>query len=647
MPVKSVSLLYIFENSMKNPVKTKYILTLMLCFLLYDIPVFAQENYRYSIDLTRISNDRLLVTLLAPHISLTEVKFYLPKIVPGTYMNSNYGKYIHSLKATDKNGRKLPVTKYDVNGWTIKKSDKLYKLTYEVEDTWDSKINNVVYSMAGTSFEAGKNFVLNTPGLFGYFDGMKNLPFELNFVKPAGFYATTGLVPTLSNSVNDVFICRNADFLYDSPLMYCVPDTATIKVGTTDVLIGVYSPRKKATATFIAQNIRQFLERANAYLGGKMPVDKYAFIFYFNGEQAKLETPGAWEHSYSSFYSMDETPEKESIANWIDIAAHEFFHIVTPLTISSKEVKQFNFNETILSKHLWLYEGSTEYYAQNMQAWGGLITPEKFLENLSEKITFSRTQMKDDLSFTELSKESAGKHAGQYTNVYSKGALISTCLDLYLLQLSGGKYGIRQLKQELGLKYGADKYFDDDSLFQEITNLTYPEISNFFQTYVEGTTPIPYDLFFDIAGVEFIPSENYMDFSLGGLQFRSGPDDMVKIGVQKMNEFGKSLGYQQDDLLVSINDTLVSYSNIDARIAALFRQSKEGDMIVVKVQRKNKKGETELFNLYSPMKKVKKERINLLRFSPDPTPAQLKIRNIWLNNHSANPIYESHPENPY
>jgi hypothetical protein len=48
--------------------------------------------------------------------------------------------------------------------------------------------------MCGTSFEAGKNFVLNTPGVFGYFEGMRNNPFQLSFRKPAGFYAATGLI---------------------------------------------------------------------------------------------------------------------------------------------------------------------------------------------------------------------------------------------------------------------------------------------------------------------------------------------------------------------------------------------------------------------------------------------------------------------
>jgi hypothetical protein len=45
-----------------------------------------------------------------------------------------------------------------------------------------------------------------------------------------------------------------------------------------------------------------------------------------------------------------------------------------------------------------------------------------------------------------------------------------------------------------------------------ITQLTYPEVKDFFTTYVQGTTPIPYEQFFGLAGVDFIPKETYREF---------------------------------------------------------------------------------------------------------------------------------------
>ena len=619
----------------KNTLVTRILFS--ACFIVSVFPIAAQSTYKYNVDLTRVTDDQLEVNLVCPAISKNEIDFYLPKIVPGTYMNSNYGKYVHNLKAFDKNDRELSVAEAGEGKWTIKKAKSLYRISYNVEDTWDATINNLVYSMCGTSFEAGKNFVLNTPGLFGYFDGMKKIPFEISFTKPTGFYAATGLKPAATDAVSDKFICINADHLYDSPIMYSLPDTTTITVGNAEVLIAVYSPKKQATSKFIAANLNKLLQGSKDYLGGKLPVDKYAFIFYFNGEQKKQSTTGAWEHSYSSFYSLNETPEKDAIENILDISSHEFFHIITPLTISSREVKEFNFNETILSKHVWLYEGSTEYTAHHVQVWAGLKTPEQFLETLSQKISFSRSFYNDTLSFTELSTESAGKWAQQYGNVYQKGALISACLDLYLLKLSNAQYGIKDLKHDLSIKYGKDKFFEDEELFGIITDMTFAPVKDFFATYVTGGHPIPYDQFFVLAGVEYLPTETYRDFTIGGIGLNTNNEGITTVGIKGMNAFGEKLGYKEGDEIVSMNDMQATNGNINDLIGPLYGSLKEGDIINIKVKRKDAEGKTELVTLSAPAVKIEKTRKHVLRFVSNPTAAQLKIRNAWLNGHAAAP----------
>jgi predicted metalloprotease with PDZ domain len=603
----------------------------LIGFLLFTA-ASSQNNYRYSVDLVNVTNDQLTVELITPQISRKDIIFYFPKIVPGTYMNSNYGKYIHDLKAFDKNGTGLSVKQLGDNSWDIKKADKLYRITYKVEDTWDSDIKNKVYTMCGTNFEAGKNFVINTPGLFGYFDGMKKNPFDLSFTKPQGFYAATGLKPVSSTGTHDMFHCANADELYDSPIMFSLPDTTVIHVGKADVLVAVYSPKKMATSKFIAAHLEKLMMATKNYLMGKLPVDKYAFIYYFNGEQKPLSSAGAWEHSYSSFYSVEEQPQEEAINFWVDISSHEFFHIVTPLTISSREVKEFNFNETVLSKHLWLYEGSTEYYAHHVQVWGGLITPAKFLETLGQKINYSRTRYKDSLSFTELSKESAGKYADQYANVYQKGALISACLDLYLLKLSGNQYRLKDLKHDLGIKYGKDKFFEDEELFDEIEKLTYPEIKEFLIRHVQGAEPIPYEKYFGFAGVKYIPKEMVREFSLGGMTMIGDSLGRVLVTDTKpMDDFGKKMGYKEMDEIVSLNGAAINLNNAMVIIPRFYTTAKEGDMVKVGVRRKKADGQTEELILSAPAMKVERQKLHQLKFDEHATLEQLNLRKVWLN----------------
>lgn len=606
-----------------------------LCAKLIILPVFsfflvsahAQTNYRYSVDLTKVINDQLTVELITPKINKEEITFYFPRIVPGTYMNSNYGKYVHDLKAFDKSGSELPAKRTGDNSWEIKKADKLHRITYNIEDTWDSEIPNKVYTMCGTNFEEGKNFVINTPGLFGHFDGMKKMAYDISFTKPAGFYAATGLRPVSSTNTSDLFHCVSTDELYDSPIMFSLPDTATVKVGNTDVLVAIYSPRKMANAKFLASHMEKLLMATKDYLMGRLPVDKYAFIWYFNGEQKPLSSSGAWEHSYSSFYSVGEEPQDEAIDGWVDIASHEFFHIVTPLTISSREVKEFNYNETVLSKHVWLYEGSTEYYSHHVQVWAGLISPEKFLETMAQKINYSRLYQNDALSFTELSTESAGRHADQYGNVYQKGALISACLDLYLLKLSGNQYGLKDLKHDLGVKYGKDKFFEDAQLFDDIQDLTYPGIKEFLIRHVEGGTPIPYEIYFGFAGVQYIPKELNRSFSIGGIDIIADSLGRIIVNENKdMDEFGKKMGYQKGDELISLNGETLTLTNASGLLKKFYTAAKEGDKITVEVKRKAR-----LVTLSAPAMKVEKAKLHQLKFDPNATGEQLKLRKAWLN----------------
>ncbi len=596
-----------------------------------SLATVAQTIYKYNVNLNAVKNDRLTISLQTPKVNTNTTTFYLPKIVPGTYMYSDYGRFVHNLKALNSAGKALVVKRTSDNSWAISNAKTLTKIVYEVEDTWDTDIKGMVYPMAGTNFEQGKNFVFNTCGVFGYLDKLKDLPFELNITKPTGFYGSTGLVPFKTSATADTYKCTNADHLYDSPIMFSLPDTTSIKVGNTQVLVSVYSPNKLAKSAFIAEHLKEILLATNKYLGGTLPVNKYAFIYYFNGEQKPFGISGAWEHSYSSFYSLNEQPQEQAIGSWVDMSAHEFFHIVTPLTISSKEVKKFDFNNPVLSKHLWLYEGSTEYDAHHVQVQYGINTTAQFLQKLRDKITNSRLGMIDTLSFTELSKESAGKWKEQYGNVYEKGALISASLDLYLLKLSNGKYGLANLKHELGVKYGKDKYFNDDELFDVIAKMTYPEIRTFFTKYVEGGTPIPYDQFFGYAGVKHTPETQINAATVGSFSPGLNPEGFIFVAnIDRLNDFGKAMGYKVGDELVSINGDKLTPETYARLMGNYNANAKQGDTLTIVINRKNAAGVKETLTLSQPVQFIKKIDYNRLELMPDATPEQLAIRKIWL-----------------
>lgn len=629
---------------------------LLLSAFLLSVTSFAQtqKGYEYTVDLTKVVDDKLFVELSTPPISEDEIIFYLPKIIPGTYAVEDYGRFVSKFKAVDKRGKALGVLKLDTNSWRISGAKKLVKISYWIEDSFDTKKEGPeIFWPAGTNIEEGKNYIVNPSGFFGYFEGMKQTPYTFNIIRDKDFYGSTGLIPqkqgeplnTLklegakpnSGSRVDVFQVEDYDRLADSPLMYAKADTALINVAGTEVLIGSYSPNGKISAREIANSVREVLMAQKEYLGGKLPVEKYAFIFYFTDKP--ITSYGALEHSYSSFYFMPERTIEQMNQNLRDFAAHEFFHIVTPLNIHSEEIGHFDFNNPKMSRHLWLYEGVTEYFAGNMQVKYGLITPEEYLNVLRSKM-LTADGFKDNLPFTELSERVLDDDiSDQYYNVYMKGALIGLCVDLKLRKLSDGKYGLQNLIADLSKKFGKDKAFEDKELFSEIAKLTYPEMEEFLNKYVSGPESLPLEEELGWVGVKYEKEKILKEMNLGldngnisVTQYNEQP--MISLQyVDRMNEQGKLFGFKNGDILTKINHTEIpplgpeTSEFISRQKAGL----KEGDTLSYTVLRKDEAGEYKEVELDAPVKVIAATKRHVLSFDVTATPEQVALRKGWLS----------------
>ena len=592
------------------------------------------QKYSVTIDLTEVRDDRVQVTLMAPPIQQEEITYNMPKIVPGTYSVSDFGRFVTDFTALDEAGNPLVVEQLDTNRWRIKNATSLDKITYWVDDTFDTaKREEVLFEPGGTNIEENQNFLLNTFGFIGYFDEMKQVPYELTVTKPEGFYGSTPLKAVSSTATADQYVLPNYMELADSPLMYNRPDTTVLNLGETEVLVSVYSPSGRVTSEPIAANVKDILEAQRSYLGGTLPVDKYAFLIYVPERVGKSGSYGALEHSNSSVYFLPEMPEEQFSSTIRDVAAHEFFHIVTPLNIHSEEIGNFDFINPKMSKHLWLYEGVTEYFASHVQAYENLIDLEEYLNRLREYILTSKAYYNDTLPFTEMSAEVLDTYEKEYGNVYQKGALIGLVLDVRLRELSGGEYGLRNLMLDLSKTYGKNKAFKDEELFDKITELTYPEIREFFARHVEGSEPLPLEETFRKVGISYKPMGTETVISYGnfvpGLDRES--NRITVAGAADMDAFGQQVGFQEGDVLLAMNGTEITPMNVRELIGEKLQQMKPGERITFTVERSDEKGRTKKKKLKARVTPVERQTMHVLEPAPNATPEQQKLRAAWLN----------------
>ncbi len=557
-----------------------------------------KEEVQVNINLNEIKDDKVLVSVKSPKIHTDEIMYHIPKIVPGTYSDDDYGKYIDDFKAYDKKGNALEVKKADINSWSISNAKKLDKITYLVNDTFDTENGKGfgegdVFSPAGSNIDIGKNFMINTHCFIGYFSNYMAIPYQVTIAHPAGIWGATSMIDQDASTTTDLFVTSRYAELVENPIMYSKPDYTAFKVDDMDIQIAVYSPNGKITAESITPEMKTMMTAQKHFLGKFNATKKYSVLLYLSDmTKADAKGFGALEHPTATTVVMPEMLGKEKLAAELkDVVSHEFFHIVTPLTIHSQEIQNFDYNAPKMSEHLWMYEGVTEYFANLFQVNQGLISEDDFYTRMSGKMEQSKS-LDDTMSFTKMSANVLVKpYKDQYLNVYQKGALIGMCLDIIIREKSKGERGILDLMQKLSTEYGVSKAFNDDALFAKITELTYPEVGDFLKTYVSGTTPIPYETYLAKVGVtksmKKVPGGIFLQ---GQTRFISVDRKTKEIHVVpniELNTFFTNLGLKGNDILMAINDKNYSLDNIYDMITES-QNWKENNPISVKIKRDGK-----------------------------------------------------------
>jgi predicted metalloprotease with PDZ domain len=450
----------------------------------------------YAIDVTDRADDRFKVTAWVSGLTPDNAVYQFAATAPGTYQVMDIGRFVRSFEAFDAAGKPVPVEQVSVNQWKLGDAPRVRTVRYAIAETWDTKVDqHEVYLMCGTSME--KDHVLINPhAVIGYPTGMQARPIRLRIEYPAGWKVGTAL----ERDRGGAYLAEDYDHLVDSPILLGRLSEARTSVTGVPVRIFTYSKTDRIKSAQLLGAMDGMLQAAGRFLG-TLPVDRYTFLYHFEDRPA-----GAWEHSLSSEYVFQEGEFTDSLGRYVtDIAAHEFFHIVTPLNIHSEIIEHFNFVTPVPSQHLWLYEGTTEWAAHAMQLRSGLKSPEEYLKKVIQKMRIDRANFDSTYSLRELALTSySDSGQAQYANIYMRGALTAGLLDIRLLELSGGTRGLQDLIADLTRKYGKRRAFPEATLVDTLVAMTYPEIRDFFDRYVWESERLPIAEYYGKLGIRLV-----------------------------------------------------------------------------------------------------------------------------------------------
>ncbi len=596
-----------------------------------------------SLDLVNLNDDRVLVSMNPGMVDSDSILFRLPRVVQGTYDISNFGSFIDEFRAFNYEGEEIEAKKVDENSWLIDNSSGFDRIEYYVNDTFDIESSDIPtpFSPSGTNIDP-EVFVLNLHGFIGYFEGKEDLDYHIRITADASLSGSSA-IPKVgqefsadSTTRTDLYFAERYFDVTDNPMMYGEMEIEDFMVGDIQIVLSVYSPTGVHSAADIKETVFEMMEAQKEYLGDLNSTSRYdIFLHLPTGGPNQAQGYGALEHHTSTVVVLPEWLDKYQLDEaMIDVVSHEFFHIVTPLSVHSEDVHNFDYNNPTFSKHLWMYEGITEYFASHFQVYEDLQTRQAFYQKLEDKISYSLT-LDDSMSFTEMSENILDEpYASNYLNVYMKGALIGMCIDILMREESDGERSMLSLMKELSAKYGTEQPFNDDNLINEITEMTYPSVGDFLQTHVVGSVPIDYNAFFTKVGLTADEVMQPTSFLFHEPELQNAQTPFIDANPEtgevyfmdgELNSSLIELGVQSGDVIKEFNGIEVNLQNINTSglIPMSFGWSPETEISMVLIR-----GSEEIL-----IKGLVGEPAMLqtkLREKITASPEQVQLLNYWL-----------------
>jgi predicted metalloprotease with PDZ domain len=585
---------------------------------------FAQDHYRVHLDLAGIRNDRLRVMIFPPKITTDTATWVFTNSVPGTYEEHFWHRMVSNFRAYDSGSVELPVHRSADSMFVVSRAQDLRYLSYELDDSFDDTTGRIkVFAPAGTAFEEDSIFVLNHGGIVCFIEGMQKRPFNVTVRRPRHLIGGSSLqIQTLNDSV-DTYSARSYDELVDSPTIFSLPDTATFRVAGVDVLVQCAHSGSDNVARVYADELAKHCATIARFLPS-MPVSRYAFLFYlWRGDRTKVARPfemGALEHNTSSFYFLGFQRKPIGLS---EISIHEFLHILVPLNLHSHEIHEFNFRRPVMSQHLWLYEGTTEYFATLAPLHDKTLKEDRFRSEMQGKLRSS--SLPATFSLTEFSRDVLSEANQElYPQIYTYGAVNAFYLDIVMRSASGGKQGLLDVVLSLMKEFGPNRPFHDDSLFDHIERVTGPKVRAYLDTYVKGRNQIPSAEILPLIGWKYIPEKRSKilgyaidaDFTMvdGKPTMRLSPEGEIN-----------PLKLQNGDLLVSVNDVPMAelFESPEGRtMMRKLRSPADGDTLKLVVRRSGV--DVELSGQATQVDKIDK---HFFENDPAATPEQIALRN--------------------
>jgi len=421
-------------------------LALLACQL-----VFAVEGAQVSHTLSfpQKNNQYVHVNSKFP-VASEQMELSLPSWNPGSYLIRDFATNLERLQATDSSGRQLAVTKISKNRWRLD-TRGVVELTLDY-DIWAGRMN-VAESWVESDFA-----LLNGAGIYLYNAQTRHWPQSVIVDLPGSWSAINTSLGESEGGL--MFLARDYDELVDSPILAGSTIEYDFEVDGQSyslVLSGENTLWDGATA---AQDTASIVKTQQDFWGVNPFDRKYLFLNLFMDKFSGLEH----DHSTVMMCSPWQMRGREDYIKWLGLVAHEFFHSWNIRRMRPVALAEYDYDQEVYTRELWLAEGLTSYYDNLLLFRANLIDVSDYFELLAEDIREYEATPGRKVRSAELSSfdtwikqyKPDGNKVNSTVSYYRKGALIGLVTDAEIRNKTKNQASLDTVMREMYSRYGPD-----------------------------------------------------------------------------------------------------------------------------------------------------------------------------------------------
>ncbi|WMS88622.1 M61 family metallopeptidase [Pleionea litopenaei] len=514
----------------------------------------AKDQVHYLVDFQQPQHHLADIQVKFPKHEGKQLDISLPVWRTGRYEILDLSKGIRNFSAFDANGKALEWRAIDKASWRIESNGEPVTIQYLL---YANDIGSRTRHIDDT------HAFLDATATFVYSPQLRDRPIKVRLMVPNKWRSRSGM----ESAGKHTFVADNYDVLVDSPIETGIHSFREFTVGDREYEL-LFWGRGNYDEAKIEGDLAK-LDRQVEAIWKEFPYSRYVYMIH-----ATSGPRGATEHINSTVIQRqrDRFGSRSDYLDFMGTAAHELIHTWNVKAYRPAALVPYDYQKESYTPLLWVAEGSTSYYDTLLVRRAEISTQAEFHKEIAKSIEkLLNRPGREVQSVSEASWYSWIESTNDFTinhgvNIYAKGSLVSWLLDYKIREATNNQKRFEDVHRLLFQRFNAsEKGFTDEDLLSLVNEVTGKDFGSFWDDYVWGTKPIPFDDMLNYFGlkIERLKKED-LKVDLG-IKY---DNELVLERVKKHSSAWKS-GLTSGDRIVAINKLRLSKDNIEERIEAL------------------------------------------------------------------------------